>query len=86
MELVARFSKDDIAQKSCDLFHVVMQTSVSLAYSMEKKWNASRSTMHGAYKWDKFLPWVEDPKDILTFLDHHFDLATRGGKNQDKSI
>ena len=61
MELVARFSKDDIAQKSCDLFHVVMQTSVSLAYSM-KKWNAFRSTLHGAYKWDKFLPWSKIPK------------------------
>ena len=44
------------------------------------------ATMHNAYKWDKFLPWVEDPKDILTFSDHHFDLATRGGKNQDKPI
>ena len=32
------------------------------------------------------LPWVEDPQDILTFLDHHFDLATRGGQNQDESI
>ena len=58
----------------------------SLLDSPKKKWNVFRSTLHGAYKWGKFLPWVEDPKDILTFLDHHFDLATRGGKNQGKPI
>ena len=86
MELIAPLSEDNIAQKSYNLFRVVMQTPVSLAYSEEKKWDASRLTMHGAYKWGKFLPWVEDPQDILTFLDHHFDLATRGGQIQDEPI
>ena len=86
MELIAPLSENDIAQKSYNLFHVVMQAPISLPYSQEKKWDASRLTMHGAYKWDKFLPWVEDPKDILAFLDHHFDLATRGGENQDEPI
>ena len=42
--------------------------------------------MYGAYKWDKFLPWVEELRDILAFLNHHFDLATRGGQNQDEPI
>ena len=42
--------------------------------------------MHGAYKWDKSLPWVEGPRDILTFLHYHFDLATRGGQNQGEPI
>lgn len=42
--------------------------------------------MCSAYKWDKFLPWVEDPRDILTLLDHHFDLATQDGQNQDEPI
>jgi len=63
-----------------------MQTPVSPAYSPEKKWEASLLTMHGTYKWDKFLPWVEDRQDILTFLDHHLDLATPGGHNQDEPI
>ena len=80
MELIAPLSENDIAQKSYNLFHVVMQAPISLPYSQEKKWDASRLTMHGAYKWDKFLPWVEDPKDILAFLDHHFDLATKIGR------
>ena len=85
MKLIAPLSEDGIAQKSYGLFCVVMQAPVSLAYS-EKKWGASHLTMHGAYKSSKFLPWVEDPQDILTFLDHHFDLVTRGDENQDESI
>ena len=85
MELIAPLSDEHVARKSYDLFHVVMQAPVSPAYSQEKKWEASRRTMHAAYKWDKFLPWVEDPHDILTFLSHHFDLAT-GGENQDEPI
>ena len=63
-----------------------MQAPAPLAYSEEKKWDVSRLTMHGAYKSDKFLPWVEDPQDILTFLDYHFDLAIGGDKNQDEPI
>ena len=86
MELVAPLSENDVAQKSYNLFHVVMQAPVSPAYSQEKKWQASRLTMHGAYKWDQFLPWVEDPHDIITFLDYHFDLATRQCQNKLESI
>ena len=86
MELIAPLSENNITQMSYQLFHVVMQAPVSLAYSQEKKWEAAHLTMHGVYKWDKFLPWVEDPQDILTFLDYHFDLATHGGQNQDEPI
>ena len=86
MTLIAPLSDNEIAQKSYQLFHIVMQAPAPLAYSPEKKWDASRLTMHGAFKWDKFLPWVGDPKDILTFLNHHFDLADRSGENQDEPI
>jgi len=85
MELIAPLSDGNIAQKSYELFHVVMQAPVSPAYSQDKKWEASRRTVHGAYKCVKFPPSVEDPRDILTFLDHHFELAI-GGKNQDEPI
>jgi len=86
MELVAPLSEKETAQKSYQLFNVVMQAQASLAYSQEKKWDASRLTMYGAYKWDRFLSWVEEPRDILGFLNHHFYLATRGGQNQDEPI
>ena len=42
--------------------------------------------MHGAHKWDKFLPCAEDPQDILAFLTYHFYIAIQGGENQDESI
>ena len=86
MELIAPLSEDCIATKSYHLFHVVMQAPVTDFYTEEKKWEAARSTMHGSYKWDKFLPWVEDPEDILTFLGYHFKLATQDGENQDEPI
>ena len=86
IELIAPLSENDVAQKSYDLFHIVMQAPVSLSYSQEKKWEASRLTMHGAYKRDRFMPWVEDPHDLLTFLDHHFGLAIRHDQNQDEPI
>ena len=86
MALIAPLSENEIAQMSYQLFHTVMQAPITLAYTQEKKWDASRLTMHGAYKWDKFLPWVEEPEDILRFLDHHFDLATRNDQNQDEPI
>jgi len=56
MELIAPLSENEIAQKSYQLFYVVMQAQASLAYSQEKKCDASRLTTYGAYKWDKFLP------------------------------
>ena len=84
--LIAPLSELNVAEKSRNLFRIVMQAPVSPAYPQEKKWDAARLTMHGAYKSDKFLPSVEDPKDILAFLAHHFDLATGDDHSQDKPI
>ena len=86
MELIAPLSENDIATKSYRLFHIVMQAPITEAYTQEKKWQAARFTMHGAYKSDKFLPWVGDPQDVLTFLRHHFELAIQGGENPDDPI
>ena len=63
-----------------------MQAPVSPAYSEEKKWSASRLAMHGAYKRNESLPLVGDPRDILAFLGHHFDLTAEGGESQDEPI
>jgi len=73
---IALLSGNDVAQDSYNLFHLVMQAPISLSYPQDKKWEAARLTMHTAYKWDKSLPWVKDPQDILVFLDHHFDSDT----------
>jgi len=87
MALISPLSKKEIAQSSYQLFHVIMQARVSHAYSQEKKWEASRLALHGAYRCDEFLPPVGDPQDVLTFLDHHFDLATgEHGENHNEPI
>ena len=85
MELITPLSENDIAQKSYDLLHAVMGAPVSPAFS-EEKWKASRLTMHGAYKRNESLPPVGDPRGILTFLGHHFDLAAESGETQDEPI
>ena len=85
LTLIAPLSEGHISTNSYILFHYVMQAPVSLTYSEEKKWEASRLALHGAYKQDKDLPFVEDPRNILTFLNRHFELAAQG-ENQDEPI
>ena len=86
MELIAPLCMVEIAAKNYRLFHVVMRTPVSASYSQEKKWQAARHAIRGAYKWKKVLPWVGDSQEIPIFLDHHFDLAIQHGENQDEPI
>ena len=81
MELITPLSEEEIARRSYDLFHIIMQAPVSLTFPEWKKWEASRLAMYGAYKSDKFLPRVRDPQDIFTFLDYHFRLT-----NQDEPV
>jgi len=85
MELIAPLSKEEISRNSYDLFRVIMRIPVS-PYTREKKWEASRLALQGAYKCDKFLPSVEDPQEILTFLEYHFELAGKGGQDHNEPI
>ena len=86
MELVAPFPDNQIAQKSYGLFHVIMDAPISVAFTAEKKWAAARLMMDGAYNWDKFLPWVEDPSHMLAFLTHHFELVATRDEDCEVSI
>ena len=74
------------AQNSYDLFHIVMQAPVSLAYPEEKKWIAARLAMRGAHKWVNDLPRIGDPRYIFAFLNHHLDLLTGGYQDQERPI
>jgi hypothetical protein len=86
MRLIAPLSNSNIASKFYHLFRIVIRAPISTTYSPEKKWQAARLTIYGAYKWDQYLPPVGDPQDVLTFLNHHFELATGRGENQDEPI
>ena len=86
MEFITALSKEEVATRSYKLFCVIMRTPISSVCTQEKKWEGSRLALHGAYKSDQFLPQVEDPRNILDFLEYHFDSATLHGKNQDGPI
>jgi hypothetical protein len=68
--LVTPIIGNRIAQLSYELFHTIMASSVV----GDKKWEAARLTTNGVYNWDKYLPWVEDLKDVLAFLEHHSNI------------
>ena len=81
LRLVTPMIGNQIAQLSYELFHAIMASSVP----EDTKWEAARLTMNGAYNWDKYLPWVEEPKDVLAFLEYHFERQAKG-ENQDTPI
>ena len=80
MELIIPLSTPDVATKSYRLFRTVMHTTTHSWGT----WEASRLALHGAYKGGD-LPPVDDPRDALTFLNYHFELALQG-ENQDEPI
>ena len=75
---IASPSKNNIGQKSYDLFHITMKDCVCSIHTQETQFMASQLAMYGAYKWGGV---IEDPHDILTFLNLCFDLATNDSHN-----
>ena len=74
-------------EQSHDLFHVIMNAPITLAYTQEKKWQAARYLLRGLCGWaDNFCYWAGDPQDVLTFLSYHFDLANQDGEYPDEPI
>jgi len=87
--LISHLYEERVALKSHDLFHIIMGSLIPETHL--QKWEASRLTISGAYKGGRSIPQVGDHQDnhiqcILTFLNHHFELATVHGQNQDHPI
>ena len=74
MKLIATVEDNTVCQSSYSLFRVILASP----FDKEDIWRASRFAVHGAYKWDRFLPWVQDPGDLLKFLSHHFEIQAKG--------
>ena len=74
MRLIAPVEDNTVCQSSYNLFRVILASS----FDKEDMWKACRFAVHGAYKWDRFLPWVQDPNDLIKFLTHHFAIQTKG--------
>jgi len=74
MKLIAPVEDNTVCQSSYNLFRTILASP----FDKEDIWKASRFTVHGAYKWDRFLPWVQDPNDLIKFLAHHFSIQAKG--------
>jgi len=42
----------------------------------ETKWRAARLALYGTYKWDLYMPWLDDAKDVITFLEHTLEFPS----------
>lgn len=74
MRLITPLQNDTVAINCYGLFRIILSSSFEEA----EKWVAAGVAIHGAYKWDPFLPWVEDPADVLVFLAHNFAIQAKG--------
>lgn len=74
MRLIAPVEDNTVCQSSYSLFRAILVSS----FDKEDIWKACRFAVHGAYKWDRFLPWVQDPNDLIKFLTHHFAIQANG--------
>ena len=74
MRLIAPLGNEPIAEGCYSLFRVILSSS----FEKERIWEAARFAFHGAYSWDRYLPWVEDPNDVIEFLAHHFAIQAKG--------
>ena len=72
-----------VPRRCFDLFTTVMTTASHLPADL--KWEAARLAMHGAFKWEGYYPMVSSPQEVLSFLEYHFDLQSKG-ENQDEAI
>lgn len=75
MRLIAPLGNETVAESSYNLFHVILSSS----FEKEEIWAAARLAVHGAYKWDTYLPWLNDPDDVIKFLAYHFAIQAKGG-------
>lgn len=72
--MITPLQDNAVATNSYSLLHVILSSSLE----KEELWAAARLAIDGAYKWDTFLPWVEDPEDIIKCLVHHFAIQAKG--------
>ena len=72
-----------VSRRCFELFTTTMIVASHLP--AELKWDTARLAMHGAFKWDGYYPMVSGSQEVLSFLEHHFELQAKG-ENQDEAI
>lgn len=66
LELFSPLCLHPVADGCQAIFNSVMQST----HAEEIKWKAARLALYGAYKWDLYMPWLNDGKGVITFLEH----------------
>lgn len=67
LELFSPLCLHPVADGCQALFDVVMG---SARLTGEIKWKAARLALYGAYKWDLYMPWLNDAKHVIAFFEH----------------
>ena len=66
LELFSPLCLHPVADGCQALFDAIMR---STHLNGETKWKAARLALYGAYKWDLYMPWLNDAKDVVTFFE-----------------
>lgn len=67
LELFSPLCLHPVADGCQTLFNEVMQ---STHLAGEIKWKVARLALYGTYKWDLYMPWLDDAKDVITFFEY----------------
>jgi len=67
LELFSPLCLHPVADGCQALFNTIME---SPHLTGEIKWKAARLALYGAYKWDLYMPWLNDAKEVITFFEH----------------
>ncbi|KAF9647387.1 hypothetical protein BDM02DRAFT_3187988 [Thelephora ganbajun] len=74
IRLIASLQDETIAANCYRLFRVILPSSLE----EEVIWAAARFAINGAYKWDDWVPWVEDLDGIIMSLTYYFEIQAKG--------
>ena len=67
LELFSPLCLHPVADGCQAIFDEVMQ---STHLTGEIKWRTARLALYGTYKWDLYMPWLRDTKDVIAFFEH----------------
>ena len=82
LELFSPLCLHPVADGCQALFNAIMRWT---HISGETRWKAARLALHGAYKWDLYMPWLDDPKDLITFFEHTLEFPCTD-EEQDRAL
>lgn len=53
---------------------------------VEARWEVARLALYGAFKWDSYIPLLNDAKEVVTFLEHALEFPSEVEEEQDMAL